>query len=1531
MAQVPNSMLILLLTPVLTVCVISTPAAIYTLGDLNENYQVNIQDLLILVQQWLDESGCQGHPTDCADLDGQNGVNITDFALLALHWHENLVISELMASNSTTIEDPNDPGKYEDWLEIHNATNQVINMGGMFLVDGRNTWKIPSGITIKPGEYKLFWADSEPEQGRMHTNFQLSKDGDELNLYASDGTTLIDSISFDNQTQDWSLGRYPNGSGKWMIMPGPTPGYANNVGLSEDVKFSRIGGVFTSSFSLELTTESGNANIYYTSDGSEPNYTTSALYTGALSINNCQRVRARAYEPGLLPGRVHSEAYLLLDPDIQTFSSNLPVVIVDSFGYDINSESGWEGHRPIYPLRPVYSIFIDPGADGRAYSTETPDFSGRAGMKVRGNSSQILPKKQYAFETWDESDEDKNVSILNMPAESDWVFHAPYGDKALMRNYLAYKWGGWLGHYTVRTKHVEMFYNWDNNVVSMSDYIGVYVFMEKIKRDKDRVDIAKLESTDNTEPRISGGYIVKHDIPDPDEETSIFYTSLGIELIPVTPEPEDITTPQKNWIRNYLNDFEDALYSEDFEDPQTGYAKYIDINSFRDYTLFTEALKNADSYYASMFMHKDRNGKLNLGPIWDWNVCMGATSDHDCYIPSDWLYEWVGSFWFPRLREDPEYLLLFADRWYSLRREAFQTSRLMSEIDTTAAYLDEAQQRNFTRWPILGQYISELPHLNWPGWSQRNTYAKEVNWMKNWLTDRLNWMDSAVATDYAPEPPLFSHPGGEVSEGFELVINSNGSGTIYYTLDGTDPHERYSAPPIISQSTLVPEDTGKKVLVPTGDIGTTWRSDNGYDDSAWTHGTPTIPDTTGGVGYEIDEGFEGYITYNVENKMYGSGKNTTCYVRIAFTVDALELADYNFMTLKMRFDDGFVAYINGDKVAEAFAPPSPQWNSGSTSSDRESGAFAEYDISDDIVSLDTGDNLLAIHGLNYGTTSSDFLASAELIAGEVAEGTGGGISDSAVEYTGPITLTESVNIKTRRLDGDIWSGLNEAAFDVGPVKENLRITEIMYHPPDPNHEFVELKNIGSEAINLNWVSFSDGIDFTFGSMQLNPCEYTVVAKDPNQFKARYGTGVNIAGTFTGSLDNAGEKIVLIDAIGRTILEFDYSDDWFDITDGDGFSLTVRDPNNADPNDWDDKKTWRPSATVGGSPGWDDTGTIPQLGAIVINEILAHSHAGEPDWIELYNTTGQPINIGGWFLSDSDTDDPNRKKYEIAEGTIIEPNGFVVFYEDRHFGDSNAPGCNEPFALSENGETLYLQSGQNGILTGYYDEEKFDASETNVAFGRYYKAGTDTYNFVAMSENTPGAANAYPKVGPIVISEIMYHPRDPNLGSPYTDDDDFEYVELYNITGSAVTLQEYDNELEIDVGWRFVDEDESIDFVFPLGTTIPAGGYLLLVKDEDAFNYRYTAPPGIQILEWGDGKCNNGGEKINLQMPGDMVQGRRYYIRIDRVNYSDGSHPPGEDPWPLEPDGTGQSLHRIVPANYGNEAANWQAAKPTPAN
>ncbi|MGD8500418.1 MAG: lamin tail domain-containing protein, partial [Phycisphaerales bacterium] len=528
------------------------------------------------------------------------------------------------------------------------------------------------------------------------------------------------------------------------------------------------------------------------------------------------------------------------------------------------------------------------------------------------------------------------------------------------------------------------------------------------------------------------------------------------------------------------------------------------------------------------------------------------------------------------------------------------------------------------------------------------------------------------------------------------------------------------------------------------------------------------------------------------------------------------------------------------------------------------------------------------------------------------------------QYARLVALTESTCVKARVLSGSTWSALNEATFAVGPVADNLRITEIMYHPQDtndpndPNEEFIELKNIGAQTLNLNLVRFTNGIDFTFPSLELAADEYILVVRDIEAFSVQYGIGYRIAGQYSGSLNNGGERIELEDAAGRTILNFRYRDGWYNITDGMGFSLTIIDPAGADSNEWDSKSGWRPSAGVGGSPGWDDAGEIPRLGEVVINELLAHSHANAPDWIELHNTTDASINVGGWFLSDSSTD---FMKYEIAAGTTIGPLGYVVLYEDLHFGNLSDPGCHAPFALSENGERLYLHSGQDGSLTGYNDEEKFDASETGIAFGRHRKS-TGTYNFVAMSENTPGSANAYPKVGPIVINEIMYNPASGNQ--------DEEYIELLNISDAAVILAEYDNEQLIDVPWQLSDQSGGISFDFPLGTTMAAGEYLLLVKDKDVFNSGYPAVPGgVQIFEWGAGRLDNGGEKVQLAKPGDEVEGTRHYIRVDRINYSDGSHPAGQDPWPTGPDAGGSSLSRKVPAHYGNDPNNWTAAIPSP--
>jgi hypothetical protein len=392
------------------------------------------------------------------------------------------------------------------------------------------------------------------------------------------------------------------------------------------------------------------------------------------------------------------------------------------------------------------------------------------------------------------------------------------------------------------------------------------------------------------------------------------------------------------------------------------------------------------------------------------------------------------------------------------------------------------------------------------------------------------------------------------------------------------------------------------------------------------------------------------------------------------------------------------------------------------------------------------------------------------------------------------------------------------------------------------------------------------------------------------------------------------------------LDFNYKDGWRSVTDGEGFSLTAIDPKNPDPDSWNRKDSWRASAYAGGSPGIDDSGMIPEPGAVVINELLAHSHDTAPDWIELYNTTNTSIDIGGWFLSDSGDE---LLKFEIASGAIIAPGEYLVFYQDLHFGNANNPGCHKPFALSENGERVYLSSAQNGIRTGYRDVQDFGASQTGVSFGRYYKPGTGNYNFIAMAHTTPGTTNAYPKVGPVVISEIMYHSAWPSGGS-YTNEQ-YEYIELHNISTQSVTLYDYDKGL----AWKFTDGIE-LTFDAESPVTIGAGDRIVIVKNPAAFAWRYPGVPARKIVGPYDGNLSNSGEKIELSMPGSIdTSGVRQYIRADRVNYSDGSHPgdvPGSvDLWPSETDGQGKSLTRIVPRDYGNDPQNWIEASPSPGN
>ncbi len=297
----------------------------------------------------------------------------------------------------------------------------------------------------------------------------------------------------------------------------------------------------------------------------------------------------------------------------------------------------------------------------------------------------------------------------------------------------------------------------------------------------------------------------------------------------------------------------------------------------------------------------------------------------------------------------------------------------------------------------------------------------------------------------------------------------------------------------------------------------------------------------------------------------------------------------------------------------------------------------------------------------------------------------------------------------------------------------------MYHPVDPNTEYIELTNIGAETIDLNLVTLTDGVDFAFPSVEVAPGDYVLVVEDTIAFEARYGPGFPIAGQYSGRLNNAGEQIELRDAAGQIIHSFEYSDDWYEMSDGLGFSLTMNDPVTTDPNALDEKSTWRPSVHDGGSPGFDDSAEAVLPDAVLINEVMAAPLAGESDWIELYNTTDQAIDLGGWYLSDSGN---NLTKYEIAAGTILEPDGYVVFYEDLHFGNDDAPGCHSAFGLSRDGETVYLHSGSGGIVTGYSTRQSYGPSEPGTSFG-HYRGTAGEYGFIALSVPTPGEANAEP--------------------------------------------------------------------------------------------------------------------------------------------------------------------------------------------
>lgn len=424
---------------------------------------------------------------------------------------------------------------------------------------------------------------------------------------------------------------------------------------------------------------------------------------------------------------------------LQLDSTNLPIVVINTNSQTIPDE----------PKITCDMGIIFNGAGMMNHITDPfNNYNGKIGIEIRGSSSQMFPKKSYGFETWDALGNKKDTVLLNMPAEHDWILSAAYSDKTHLRNVLSYKLYRDFGRYAPRTKFCELVIN--------GEYQGLYILMEKIKRDKNRVDISKLNTWENAGDSLTGGYIIKIDKMTGNGGagwTSPFppAVSSGGQTIYSQyeyPNPDSITPQQENYIQQYVDSFETTLAGPNFSNPVNGYVKYCSPNSFIDYFILNEVSKNIDGYRLSTFLYKDKfskGGKMTIGPPWDYDIAW-LNADY-CGSPSytNWAYKfgnvcpgdnWQVPFWWDRFMLDTNFTNDLKCRWLQLRSAALDTSFINTYIDSTALYLTEGVNRNFIQWPILGTYV-------WPNPSPIPTsYQGEVDRLKQWIGNRMQWLDA---------------------------------------------------------------------------------------------------------------------------------------------------------------------------------------------------------------------------------------------------------------------------------------------------------------------------------------------------------------------------------------------------------------------------------------------------------------------------------------------------------------------------------------------------------------------------------------------------------------------------------------------------------------------------------------------------------------------------------------------------------------------------------------------------------------------
>ncbi len=1151
---------------------------------------------------------------------------LTEIAVAAL-WlsgasSQALTITEFLAANtSNTPADEGGPAK--DWIEIHNENDTVVDTDGWHLTDepaNLTKWKVPSH-EIPAGGYLVVHAsgsDLAPEDPgeALHTNFKLRVEGEFLALVEPNGKTIASQFvpQYPPQRPDFSYGILPNDEATPAFFRDPTPGKANGaegvLGFVEDTKFSMRRGFFALPFNAEITTATKGAEIRYSTDGSEPTLEDGMAYTEPIEIAETTVLRAAAFKDGFEPTNIDSQTYLFTADVIKQRNMDKDVV-EDPLYADVIEDSlksiptmslvlprtSMFGGRGIYTQagsrgdaweRAVSIEFFDPSGEER-------DFQIDGGIRIHGADARNhakKPMKLYFREQYGasklryplfEGSPVQEFDRLLLRGGGHEAWSDPHSIQARSATYVRDEFHRLthleMGHLSPRGRFVQLYIN--------GDYWGLYNLHERADH------------------------------------------FMGSAHLGGEPEDYDVIKTGAAVVSGKNNAWRDLqkLAERGLEDGAafTKVVETVDLESFIDYMTVQIWTANVDwlrsqkhigstgdrnkNWYAFRKTRKGE-GKWHFF-VWDSEFGMGKDHTSDRRLNYNMTDVDIGNSpgrLYAKLKKNDDFRVLFGDQ---LQKHFFNGGAMTPEnnlarFDRLVTWIREAVVAESARW---GDQVRRKPYTRDDEWQD------EVDWIREtWMVKR----NDILIEDFreiglypevdAPELLVDGKPatGSNVLAGSEISFQP-ASGVILYTLDGSDP--RASA--ISAESATIFEEfvPNARAFVPTQENGgadLTIADWTGVEDPAniaeWKTGDA-------GIGFEARPG--DYV--DLAKIDVSEMKNVTgsAYIRVPFTVADQETVDRVIsLTLSMKYDDGFIAYLNGTKAAEANAPGEAAWDSTATEShpDSEAVVFETFDITAFGSTLRPGHNILAIHGLNSSARGSDAVWVPKLDA-QIGEAT------NATAFNGPVTLDRSVRLKARVLKQGEYSALTQATVLAGDLAsaENIVVSEIHYRPLPPqsdgqnaagtsrrDFEFIELTNIGQNTINLTGAAFTEGIAFAFefGST-VAPGKSLVLANNAAAFQSRYGAAPD--GEFSGNLANNGEMIALVAADKSIIKSFEFSDTkpWPEAADGDGPSLELVAPE-SNP-DHTDPKNWTASAKQNGTP--ETSNTIPDSEAGLLAEVL----------------------------------------------------------------------------------------------------------------------------------------------------------------------------------------------------------------------------------------------------------------------------------------------------------------------------------------